>query len=321
LNFSYETKKLDLAVNWKISRNESLFKENFFFQITNDKRVFEGEIAPNIRYGEAKEKVIEQLELLCQSKELDELLNLLSRDIFFHSVHCGVEQAVLSLRAFEQSQNLSDYLKCTISNCETSFSIPIMEENDLEGYLAKHSQYNSYKIKVNRDNALSFVLKIASLTAKSLRIDANESFLSADDFLLFYNKIKHLNIEFIEQPLPSTLFDEYIILKPNMLHPLVADESIEDVGNFEELQKGFDVINIKLMKTGGILNAQKLIREAKRVGLDIMIGCMIETSLGISYAMNLVSEAKFVDLDGALLLKEDPYKNLINYNKSILSLS
>lgn len=321
MRFSFLSLKLDLAVNWKISRNSSLYKENFFFQIHHETNIFKGEIAPNIRYGEEIDKVRLALEKLCANKDLASLKRYLAENKVFNSIRCGVEQALIGFKAFSEQKSIHQFLGIQLASCSTSFSIPIMEEKELAEYLYKHSSYDSYKIKIDRNNGVSFVKAISKLTNRPLRIDANESFLNAEDFLLFYKEIENLNIEFIEQPMPSSLFEQYIKLKPFVHHPLVADESIEDVADFNELKKGFDVINIKLMKTGGVLKALSLITEARKAGLDIMIGCMIETSLGISYAMNLVSFARFVDLDGALLLKEDPYKHLINYKYSLLELN
>lgn len=319
MKFSFKILTLDLAVTWAISRNSSQSKTNYIFQIEIDNNDFKGEIAPNIRYGETHERILEELQLVVQLNSIIALESFLLKSEISNAVKCGVEQALISYKAFLENKTINDFLSIKTKPIDTSFSIPIMQEDLLEEYLKKHDKFDSYKVKVNRDNAVSFTLKIAQLTNKALRIDANESFASSDDFLVFYNQIKHLNIEFIEQPMPSSMFSEYVKLKPKMLHPLVADESIEDCADFNELKKGFDVINIKLMKTGGLLQALKLITDAKAAGLEIMIGCMIESSLGISYAMNLASMAKFVDLDGALLLKKDPYKNLLKYNESKIS--
>jgi glutamate racemase len=321
LKLSYKIKKLDLAVNWAISRNSSLFKENIFIKIEDGEYVGAGEVAPNIRYSETIERIKKELSPCLELSSIKELEAYCLESELCHSLKCGIEQAIISIKSQQSSQSISQYLSLKPIEGLTSFSIPIMEEELLEDYLKTHGHYESYKIKVNADNAVSFVTKIALLTDKGLRIDANEAFLSCEQFLVFYNLVKHLNIEFIEQPMPASLFTEYVKLKPFMEHDLIADESVEDIANFSELKNGFHGINIKLMKTGGIQNALSLIKDAQKVDLKIMVGCMIESSLGISYALNLSEYAEYLDLDGALLLKEDPYKELISYKKNKLNLN
>ena len=134
----------------------------------------------------------------------------------------------------------------------------------------------------------------------------------------FYEKVKYLPIEFIEQPFPASMKEEYKELKKIINHELMADESIEDVADFSELSLMFHSINIKLMKTGSYFKARDLMKEAKKYQMKCMVGCMIETSLGISSAMNLASFGDYFDLDGSLLLKNDPYSMIKEENGNII---
>ena len=99
-----------------------------------------------------------------------------------------------------------------------------------------------------------------------------------------------------------------------------SDESITNSFNAQELVEQFDSINIKLMKCEGIANATHFIEEAQKYKLKTMLGCMIETSLGISEALMISEQCDYIDLDGALLIKNDPYRDLIQYNGPRLSL-
>ena len=100
----------------------------------------------------------------------------------------------------------------------------------------------------------------------------------------------------------------------------MADESIEDVGDFKSLSEQFHAINIKLMKTGSLIKARDLLLEAKAHHLKTMIGCMIETTVGISYGMLYSGMVDFVDLDGFLLVKDEPF-HLVSETEGILKLN
>ena len=116
------------------------------------------------------------------------------------------------------------------------------------------------------------------------------------------------NVEFIEQPFPANDLEKS--KKLTKLSPLdiYADENSRNVGDIKKIKDSFDGINIKLMKCGSIEEAIEMIRQAKKYDLKIMLGCMIETSVGITAAASIASFVDKVDLDGNLLIKNDPYE-------------
>jgi L-alanine-DL-glutamate epimerase-like enolase superfamily enzyme len=307
-------KELELRVNWKLSRNETTVKNNFFIIIENE---FIGEIAPNIRYGEKVATIKENFNLLMKEDiTLKDLKVIWSKNDYCHSFKFGVESALVAFEADKNKQSISNYLKINdpLENIPTSFSIPIMEEQMLEDYIAKIERFPFIKIKVNKNNAISFVNSIAKYTDKPLRVDGNEAWENLEEYLIFENEIKDLNIQFIEQPFPASSSEEYIKLKPISKFEIMGDESIEENADFEKLSLQFHSVNIKLMKASGYYNAIKLLKEAKKYKLKTMIGCMIETSIGISSAIQLSSLADYFDLDGSLLLKSDPYNKIFEKN-------
>jgi L-alanine-DL-glutamate epimerase-like enolase superfamily enzyme len=111
--------------------------------------------------------------------------------------------------------------------------------------------------------------------------------------------------------------DDYKAVKKLQLFPLMADESVCDEANFEEITQQFDYVNMKLMKAGGYLNGLHIINEAKAHNLKTMVGCMVETSLGISSAWHLCSLTNYADLDGYLIVKEEPFGLLKEENGKI----
>jgi L-alanine-DL-glutamate epimerase-like enolase superfamily enzyme len=193
----------------------------------------------------------------------------------------------------------------------------------------KLKRFSSLKIKVNSENAFDMINVISKLTNQKLRVDGNEAWTNVEDLINFTEKIKGFNIEFLEQPMPASMKEEYLYYKKYCNFDLIADESIEKEGDFDYLSKSFTGINVKLMKAGGYFNAIKLLNKARQHKLKTMIGCMIETSLGIYSAFNLSANINFIDLDGFLIIKQDNFdllyeeegKIFINKNQESLMFS
>jgi L-alanine-DL-glutamate epimerase-like enolase superfamily enzyme len=162
---------------------------------------------------------------------------------------------------------------------------------------------------VNQDIAAALVLEVAKHFKGKLRIDGNEAWSDLPSYLAFEKVLREnkIKVEFIEQPFKASDVKLYKELFPVSHYPLMADESITESADFEDLKSMFHMINIKLMKTGSFFKAIDFLKAAREQGMQTMLGCMIETSLGISQAMALASLADFFDLDGCLLIKEDPF--------------
>lgn len=316
MKISLEKIHLDLKVNWKLSRNQTTFKENFIVHLSTEIGEFRSEIAPNIRYGETHESILEQFNQWKDSTDFT--LQSLDSNLH-HSLRFGLESVILSHQAKKEGRSLAQVLGLSPwERKETSFSMPIIPVGEIKEYLEKITRFRHLKIKVNAETATDMLLEIAKYSNAKLRVDGNEAWTDYDQFLRFQEKVKHLNIELMEQPFPSHCSAEYKSLKKISSFELLADESIEDVGDFEELSSQFHAINIKLMKTGSLIRAKELIEEARRYHLKTMLGCMIETSIGIEYGMLFSGMVDYLDLDGYLLIKEEPF-NLIKEEEGFLS--
>jgi L-alanine-DL-glutamate epimerase-like enolase superfamily enzyme len=197
--------------------------------------------------------------------------------------------------------------------------MPIIPVNEIADYLAPIKRFSSLKIKVNAESAEEMLLEIKKYSSAKLRVDANEGWKDLDSFLRFQATLQGMNIELIEQPFPSSMQEEYKGLKKITPYKILADESIEDVGDFEDLASQFHAVNIKLMKTGSLIKARDFILKAKRHQMEAMMGCMIETTIGISYGMLFGGMVEYVDLDGFLLVKDEAYK-LVSEDQGVLSL-
>lgn len=318
---------LDLKVNWKLSRNQTTYKENFIVHLQDGNSDYRSEIAPNIRYGETPEIIQAQFnDFISQSdlgllNSLVELETALDKFPLLHSLRFGLESVWIKFLAHKEGVSITRFLNLPeIKKVPTSFSMPIIPTNEIESYLKPLSRFQSLKIKVNAESASDMLQEITRHTSVKLRVDANEGWSDLDEFMRFHEKLKGMNIELIEQPFPAHLVNEYIELKKMTQYILLADESIEDVANFESLANQFHAVNIKLMKTGSLIKARDLILQAKKHNMNSMIGCMIETSIGISYGMLFSGMVEYVDLDGFLLVKNDPF-HLVKEEEGVLSLN
>lgn len=312
--------KLPLKVNWKISRNSSVEKQNYIISVRGDENIL-GEVAPNIRYRETPEIIEEQFQKYF-SQEFETLFDIkvmMNIPEICHSLKFGIDQIIIQLEVKETGKSFEDLLK--IKKCEsarTSYSIPIMDPAAVEKYVKGLAHYRSLKLKVDADCAYDLIREVANFYSGTIRLDANEAWTDLSKYLDFEECISHLPVEFVEQPFPVHCRDEYKELFRRTQFPIMADESIEDVGDFNELKSMFHMINVKLMKAGTIRRALELIQQAKAHRMKVMLGCMIETSLGISTALRIGAQVDFFDLDGFLLLKEDPF-NLIQVKGDILT--
>ena len=176
-----------------------------------------------------------------------------------------------------------------------------MQENNV-------ARFQALKVKVDQETGLDLVQEVSRKFQGPLLIDANEAWTDPETLLNFFENLKPYNILFIEQPMPATETEGYIYLKKKSPFDIYADESVLDDPDWDALQQQFHGVNMKLMKAGGYLRGKFILEEARRRGLKTMIGCMIETSLGIWSAMQLSGLAQTADLDGFLILKGDPFK-------------
>ena len=164
-----------------------------------------------------------------------------------------------------------------------------------------------YKIKLGTDHDREIIEGIREVTDKPLRVDANEGWKTVDQALKEIEFLKSQNVELIEQPMHASMKKELRELKKRSPLPLCADESFTGSEDITEIAQAFHVINIKLMKIGSLVKAKRTIEEAHRLGLEVMIGCMVESSVGITAGGVLALFSEYADLDGNLLISNDPY--------------
>jgi len=194
----------------------------------------------------------------------------------------------------------------------SSFTIGL---DNLETVLRKVDQAESYpilKIKVGGEEDFPILEAIHARTRKPLYVDANEGW-SVEQTVEMLPKLQELGVRVLEQPLPREDQEGYRrIQETNRSNiPIIVDEGVHGPEDIETWAGLADGINIKLAKCGGLARARQMIHLARQQGMRIMLGCMIESSLGVTAAAHLAPWVDFLDLDGAALLANDPFQGMV----------
>ena len=169
----------------------------------------------------------------------------------------------------------------------------------------KKQDFDIYKIKLGTDHDLEIIRALRTHTDALFRVDANCGW-TADQTIAYAPTLKDLGVEFIEQPLPADDWEGMKKVRQQSALPVLADESCILEADVERCAEYFDGIVIKLMKCGGITPARRMIERAQMLNLRVMCGCMVESSVGISAIAQLLPLLDYVDMDGALLIDNDP---------------
>ncbi len=188
----------------------------------------------------------------------------------------------------------------------TSYTIGMDRPEIVERKVREAGDYDVLKVKMGSDDDRQVLEAVRGVTDRPLRVDANEGWTLADAQARL-EWLAAMGVEFVEQPLPASRLAETRELRRLSPLPLFADESVHVAADIPRLAEAFDGINIKLAKCGGIGEALRMIAVARAHGMKIMLGCMIESSLAITAAALLSPLVDYADLDGHLLLKEDPF--------------
>ncbi|HHM21289.1 MAG TPA: dipeptide epimerase [Bacteroidetes bacterium] len=165
--------------------------------------------------------------------------------------------------------------------------------------------FDIYKIKLGTPDDMDILRQLRQHTDAIFRIDANCAW-TAEQTIRYSHIMKDLGVEFIEQPLPADDWEGMEKVYEKSALPVIADEACPGENMVARCAKYFHGINIKLMKCGGLTPALRMIRQAKELGLKVMMGCMVESSVGISAIAQVLPLLDYVDMDGALLLADDP---------------
>ena len=189
----------------------------------------------------------------------------------------------------------------------TSFTIGIDTPEVVREKVAEASPYKVLKVKMGLDRDKETVEIIREMTDVPICVDVNQGWSSREEALEMCHWLAARNCLFVEQPFDKTDVDNTAWLRENSPLPIIADEAVKGVNDVRRMADIYDGINIKLMKCGGMHEAHEMAVVAKALGLKVMLGCMTETSCGITAAAQLAPMADWADLDGNLLINNDPF--------------
>ena len=186
----------------------------------------------------------------------------------------------------------------------SNYTIGIDAIEVMEAKLQEFLGWPVYKIKLGAPNDLEIVERLRRMTDATFRVDANCGW-TVEHCLEVAPKLKELGVEFIEQPLPAGEMEAMRRLHDECVLPLVADESCIVEADVAKCVGAFHGVNVKLVKCGGLTPARRMLQQARELGLKTMVGCMVESTVGISAIAQLLPMLDYVDMDGAVLIKED----------------
>ena len=190
---------------------------------------------------------------------------------------------------------------------DTSFTIGIDTNEVVKQKVKEADDYKILKVKLGRESDKEMINTIREVTDKPIIVDVNQGWTDKFFALDMINWLNDKNVKLVEQPMPKTMINEMAWLTEKSPIPTFGDESVQRIPDVIKAHGVYSGINIKLMKCTGLREAHKMLTLAKSLGMQVMLGCMTETSCGISAVSQLAPETEWADLDGNLLIKNDPF--------------
>lgn len=290
--------------SFTISRGSKTAADVVVVELTVDGVTGRGECVPYARYGESVSGVIADIQAMIPAirdgLDRQQLQTAMPSGAARNAVDC----AFVDLECKQKGVRIWDYFKLPApEHLLTAYTLSLDTPEKMHAAAEANASRPLLKLKLAGEGDLARVAAVRKGSPNArIIVDANEGW-NEQLYREFIPELQKLGVEMIEQPLPA---GKDAILKdlPRPI-PICADESCHDSSSFDELVGLYDMINIKLDKTGGITEAMILRQKAEAAGMKIMVGCMLATSLGMAPAFVVAQGAQVVDLDGPLLLEKD----------------
>jgi L-alanine-DL-glutamate epimerase-like enolase superfamily enzyme len=296
--------RFPIAGSFTISRGAKIEAVTVLAEVSQDQLLGRGECVPYPRYGETPEATLRTLHELEGT-----VASGLDREALQTALPAGAARNALDCALIDLEAKRADKRAWALLGlaepkpCITAYTISLGTPDIMAAAAAKSAHRPLLKVKLGGEGDEKRIAAVRRAVPKcELIVDANESWTPS-------NLERHLmacaeaGVTLVEQPLPA--HQDALLAKIRRPIPICADESVHDRSSLEGLCERYDAINIKLDKTGGLTEALAMTAAARALGLQIMVGCMVATSLSMAPAMLLTPFARFVDLDGPLLLAAD----------------
>jgi len=310
VNLRHRTVELALRHTFRLARGASDFRRNLMLEIEDEGVVGLGEAAPIARYDQDSESAARAAAEMAARLDAPRAFDRAAASVAVAGQPAAAAAVDMALRDLAGKRMGAPWYELAGIDPRktpvTSFTIGIDTPERVIGKVREAAEFEVLKIKLGSDDDRALLEAVRSVSDQRLRVDANEGW-TLDDALSHLEWLAALGVEMVEQPLPEGQLDEMRELKRLSPLPLFADESVHGATDIPRLAAGFDGINIKLMKCGGMGEALRMIAVARAHGLEVMLGCMVESSLAITAAAQLSPLVDYADLDGNLLVTNDPF--------------
>lgn len=303
---------LPLRHTFTISRESIDVQKTMIVELEEDGLRGYGESTTNSYYGFTFENMAAALEAVrtdIETQSLEDpaalwaLLQPKLKDNPF--AQCALDQAAHDLWGKTLGKPVYELWGLSTENLPlTNYTIGIDEIDVMVAKMQEFPGWPVYKIKLGTARDLEIVRALREHTDSVFRVDANCGW-NADETIRNSKELAKFGVEFIEQPLPADRWDDMSRVRAESTLPVIADESCIVEGDVIKCVDHFHGINIKLVKCGGLTPARRMIEQARQNDLKVMVGCMTESTVGISAIAQLLPLLDYVDMDGALLLAED----------------
>ena len=313
MHIEVEPITLKLEMPFRIAHGTSHARHNILVRIGDGTHQGLGEAAPVRQHHETQEGVLDYLESLPPLAKdpfhLEELLAALppgsqsaraAIDIALHDL-IGKRLGLPLYRLFGLNPE---------SSPPTSMTVSIGTAEEVQGWARDAAKrFTILKLKLGHENPLELVRAVRAVTDVRLVADANCAW-TVEQALVLIPALADLGLEWIEQPLPEEDLDGLRQIREASPIPIFADEPVRTARDIARLAGCVDGVNIKVMKAGGLREALRMIAVARAHGLQVLLGCMIETSLGITAAAHLAPLVDWADLDGNQTVTNDPFSGV-----------
>ncbi|RTY80667.1 dipeptide epimerase [Flavobacterium sp. LS1P28] len=302
---------LKLKHTFTISRESIDFQPSLIVELQSDGYSGFGEATSNPYYKTTVPVMMQDLEKI---RSVIETTTNETPEEFWAAIHpylknnmfalCALDMAFTDLYARKKEKKLYQLWNYTTDkNPLTDYTIGIAS---IEKMVAKMKElpWPIYKIKLGTKEDIAIVTELRKHTDAVFRIDANCGWGVAETINNAV-ELKKLGVEFLEQPMKANNWEEHKEVFKHSVLPIIADESCIIEEDVAKCHNHFHGINVKLVKCGGLTPGRRMIQEANKLGLKTMVGCMTESTVGISAIAHLLPQLDYVDMDGALLLSED----------------
>jgi len=299
---------------FSISRETQLTSKTVVVELEDDGVVAYGETTPDSYYGQSQADIINVLEgaqdlldgLSLRDITPDELWALTNNHFGrFSFAQCGLDIAAYDLWGKLNSRPVYDLLGLDVDKpIITDYTIGIDEIAVMIEKMEKFSGWPVFKVKLGTDKDIDIIRALRERTEATFRVDANCAW-GVEETIRNSVAMKDLGVEFIEQPMAVENWQGMKEVFQKSALPLMADESCVVEEDVQRCAGYFHAVNIKLTKCGGMTPALRMINKARELGLEVMVGCMGESTIGISAIAHLAPLLDYVDMDTTLLLADD----------------